>query len=300
MSPPLDCGCALCILEPRLLSALATTNADMIRELIPDSSRRNEICCAADLVSHLKTLSANTESDAFLGELLTARPLDPNFVDSVPILAFLPILHLAVRRVARQQPCLPTEDITQQTLSILLQYLRSAELHARQSHFAFAISRAVKRKIFEWAQRESRRNGTAHSDPAFLDALVEDDSFERHLLLRHFPHRCVTKRLITDSELNWLIDFKLEGAPSTWIWDRMEIRPTPSGRNSNASSGNCAGSQARDNTPFEDPDRASARTPSRQAPSGLSRLLPPASSRDLKASLPVLSVTRSDLVPACG
>jgi hypothetical protein len=213
MSPPLDCGCALCILEPRLLSALAATNAEMIRELIPESGRRNEICCAADLVSHLKTLSVNTESDGFLRELLTARPLDSNFIDSVLILAFLPMLHVVVRRVGRQQPCLSTEDITQQTLSILLQYLRSGELHTRQSHFAFAISRAVKRKIFEWAQRESRGNGTSHPDPAFLDALVEDDFFERHSLLRHFLHRCVTKRLITDSELNLLIDFKLEGVP---------------------------------------------------------------------------------------
>ena len=211
MSPPLACGCALCLLEPRLLSALATTNAEMIRELIPASSRRNEICCAADLVSHLKTRAANTESDGFLRELLMARPLDPNFIDGVLILAFLPMLHVVVRRVGRQQPCLSTDDITQQTLSILLQYLRSAELHTRQSHFAFAISRAVKRKIFEWAQRESRANGTSHPDSAFLDALVEDDSFERHSLLRHFLHRCVTKRLITDSELNLLIDFKLEG-----------------------------------------------------------------------------------------
>jgi hypothetical protein len=227
MSPPLDCGCALCILEPRLLSALANTNSEMIRELIPASSRRNEIGCAGDLVSHLKALPTNTGSDAFLRELVTARPLDPNFIDSVLILAFLPMLHVVVRRVARQQPCLPTEDITQQTLSILLQYLRSAELHTRQSHFAFAISRAVKRKIFEWAQRESRGNGTPHPDPAFLDALVEDDCFERQSLLRHFLHRCVTKRLITDSELNLLIDFKLEGGS-------LDIDVESSGTSTNA------------------------------------------------------------------
>jgi hypothetical protein len=211
MSPPLTCGCALCILEPRLLCALATTNAETIRELLPESTLRNEICCATDLVTRLKMVSAHTESDEFLRELLTARPLDPNFIDSVLILAFLPMLHVVVRRVVRQQPCLLTEDITQQTLSTLLQYLRSSELHKRQSHFAFAISRAVKRKVFEWAHRESRGNGMSHPDPAFLDTLTEDDCFERHSLLRHFLHRCVTKRLISDSELNLLIDFKLEG-----------------------------------------------------------------------------------------
>jgi len=211
MSPPLTCGCALCILEPRLLAALSSTDAEVIRELLPGSSFGNKISCSAELLSHLKTLTADTASDEFLRELLDARPLDPAFVESVLILAFLPTLHATVRRVGKQQPGLSHEDIIQQTLSILLQYLRSDELHSRQSHFAFAISRAVKRKVFEWAQRESRGNETAHLDPFLIEALTEDDSFERHLLLRHFLHRCVTKRLITNSELNLLIDFKLDG-----------------------------------------------------------------------------------------
>ena len=39
------------------------------------------------------------------------------------------------------------------------------ELQARQSHFAFAISRAVKRQVFEWASRESGKMGvTDHYD----------------------------------------------------------------------------------------------------------------------------------------
>ena len=210
MSPPLNCGCALCILEPRLLCALSSTDAEVIRELIPDSSFRYEISCATELLSHLKTLTADTASDEFLRELLTARPLDPTFIESVLVLAFLPALHATVRRVGKQQPGLSQEDIIQQTLSVLLQYLRSDELHSRQSHFAFAISRAVKRKIFEWAQRESRGNESAPPGTSVVDALTEDDSFERHLLLRHFLNRCVTKRLITCSELSLLIDYKLD------------------------------------------------------------------------------------------
>lgn len=210
MSPPLNCGCALCLLEPRLLSALSSTDAEVIRELIPGSSFRYEISCAAELLSHLKTLTADTASDEFLREVLIARRLEPAFIESVLILAFLPTLHGTVRRVGKQQPGLSQEDIIQQTLTVLLQYLRSEELHSRQSHFAFAISRAVKRKIFEWAQRESRRNEIAAPGTSVVDALTEDDSFERHLLLRHFLNRCVAKRLITNSELNLLIDYKLD------------------------------------------------------------------------------------------
>lgn len=211
MSPPLTCGCALCILEPRLLAALSSTDAEVIRELLLGSSAANEISSAAELLSYLKTLTADTASDQFLRELLIARPLEPAFIESILILAFLPTLHATVRRVGKQQPGLSHDDIIQQTLTVLLQYLRSDELHSRQSHFAFAISRAVKRKVFEWAQREGRGHETSHPDPSLIDALTEDDPFERHLLLRHFLHRCVTKRLITTSELNLLIDFKLDG-----------------------------------------------------------------------------------------
>jgi hypothetical protein len=211
MSPPLNCGCALCVLEPRLLSALSSTDAEVIRELLSGSTFGNEISCAAELLTRLRTLTADTASDDFLRELLNARPLDPTFIESVLILAFLPTLHATVRRVGKQQPGLPLEDIIQQALTVLLQYLRSDELHSRQSHFAFAISRAIKRKVFEWAQRESRGNETSHPDPLVIDALTGEDSFERHLLLRHFLHHCVTNRLITNSELNLLIDFKLNG-----------------------------------------------------------------------------------------
>ena len=173
---------------------------------------RNEISCAAELLSHLKTLAANTESDEFLRELLTARPLDPNFIESVLILAFLPTA--ARRRFDAWKATTGSFDrrtSPSRRSAFCCNICAPTNSSTRQSHFAFAISRAVKRKIFEWAQRESRGNGTVAPRSRVSDALAEDDSFERHLLLRHFLHRCVTKRLITDSELNLLIDFKLDG-----------------------------------------------------------------------------------------
>ena len=209
---PLICGCALCTLEARLLSDLSYTEATAIDELFSLSDGMHQYSSVTALLSRLKASTADRAADDFLRELLTARPLNPPFVESILVLAFLPTLHATVRRVGKQQLGLLAEDIVQQALTVLLQYLRSEELRARQSHFAFAISRAVKRRVFEWAQRESRdraaettANGTAFSDVA------GEDSFERHLLLRHFLHRCVTKRLITDSELNLLIQFKLDG-----------------------------------------------------------------------------------------
>lgn len=212
MPQEVRCHCALCNIEARLLSDLSFTEVDAIGELFSASHGLRQHSSVSSLVLHLKTSPVDATSDKLLRELLAIRPLNPRFIESLLVLTFLPMLHGAVRRVARQQPALSTEDIAQQALAFLLQYLASKELQARQTHFAFAISRAVKHKIFEWAQRETKGNGIVpHSDAALLNILADEDPFERHLLLRHFLNRCVTKRLITDFELNLLIQFKLDG-----------------------------------------------------------------------------------------
>jgi hypothetical protein len=144
------------------------------------------------LLSRLKTSPGDARSDEFLREPFAVRASNRTFIES--ILTFLPMLHGTVGRVSRRQPGLSPEDISQQALSFLLQYLRSPELQARQSHFAFAISRAVKRQLFEWAIRESGKLAlTNHYDEEPLAALPFEESFERYAFVRHFLHRCVTK-----------------------------------------------------------------------------------------------------------
>jgi DNA-directed RNA polymerase specialized sigma24 family protein len=133
-------------------------------------------------------------------------------MESLLVLVFLPMLHRTIRRVGKLQPELAREDITQQTLCFMLHYLRSYDLRSRHSHFAFAISRAVKRQVFEWANRESGKTGLLrYYDSETFAALAVEEPFERFTLLRHFLHRCVTKGLLTDAELDLLIQFKLNG-----------------------------------------------------------------------------------------
>ena len=181
-------------------------------KLFSVSERLREYPSVSSLLSDLKTSPADARSDQLLHELFVIRASAPAITESLLILTFLPMLHGTVRRVSRQQPGLSLEDISQQALSFLLQYLRSQELQARQSHFAFAISRAVKRQVFEWASRESGKMGvTDHYDGEALTSLTFEEPFERYAFLRHFLHRCVTKGLLTDSELNLLIDLKLNG-----------------------------------------------------------------------------------------
>jgi DNA-directed RNA polymerase specialized sigma24 family protein len=206
------CDCALCIIELRLVCDLSRTDSDALGELFSTSERLRVYPSVSSLLSHLKTSPADAGSDELLRELFAVRASDTSFIESLLVLTFLPMLHGTVRRVSRQQPALSQEDISQQALSFLLQYLSSRDLQARQSHFAFAISRAVKRQVFEWASRENGKTGlTDQFDDEALAAPAFEEPFERYAFLRHFLHRCVTKGLLTDAELNLLIDLKLNG-----------------------------------------------------------------------------------------
>jgi DNA-directed RNA polymerase specialized sigma24 family protein len=206
------CDCSLCNIEARLLSDLCSTEAGAFRELFSGSQSLLQYSSVSTLLMHLRMATADARSDELLCELFASQGTNSAFIESLLVLAFLPMLHGTIRRVSRQQPELSPEDITQQALSFLLQYLRSDELHARQSHFAFAISRAVKRQVFEWASRESGKTRLLnYYDAETLPALAFEEPFERYALLRHFLHRCVTKGLLTGAELDLLIQFKLNG-----------------------------------------------------------------------------------------
>jgi hypothetical protein len=85
-------------------------------------------------------------------------------------------------------------------------------MRVRRSHFAFVISRAVKRQVFAWAAREGAREALLDRGGNMLPPLAIEDSFERYAQLRHFLHGCVTRGVLTETELNLLIQFKLEGA----------------------------------------------------------------------------------------
>jgi hypothetical protein len=197
------CGCALCEMEPRLLASLAVGG---------ESSLPLAYQSVADLVRLLRASPAHAESDALLSELCKLRPARPMFIDSLLVLVFVPMLHRTVRRVAIWQPQLDEEDIVQQVLSALLEFLRSDEMRVRRSHFAFAIARAVKRQVFAWAAREGTKEAIFDRGGDVFSPVAVEDIFERHAQLRHFLHGCVTRGVLTENELNLLIQFKLEGA----------------------------------------------------------------------------------------
>jgi hypothetical protein len=210
MPAEIICACALCEMEPRLIASLAV--ADEPLSSFSESRLPLAYPSIADLVRLLRASPAHAESDALLSAIFKVRAARPTFIDSLLVLVFVPMLHRTVRRVAIWQPQLAEEDIVQQVLSALLEFLRSDEMRVRRSHFAFAISRAVKRQVFAWAAREGTKEALLDRGGNVLPPLAVEDSFERYAQLRHFLHGCVSRGVLTENELNLLIQFKLEGA----------------------------------------------------------------------------------------
>ena len=206
------CRCPLCRIETQLADELASSIAayDAIRGSAANGLRA--FASPFHLLSHLKATQAGPSSDELFRELLAARAVEPQFIETLMIVAFVPALHGTIRRIAKQQLRLTRADITQQALSVFLQVLGSEQIEKRQSHFAFAISRAVKRQLFEWAGREGAVHGPVREEePQTQLPLPDDELMERHAVLRHFLHRCIAKGLLGDAELDLLIQIKLDG-----------------------------------------------------------------------------------------
>ena len=212
MSLGTRCLCLLCHVESKLLAEFQSSDTRPHNVVLESSDHLPQIPPIPALLSELRTSAADPRSDELFRKLFAARETNPQLVETFLVLAFLPMLHHTIRRVGKHQPTLSADDITQQALTILLQFLRSEQLRLRASHFAFAISRAVKRRMFEWASREGSVNGArAEVNGEFLAALTIEEPYERHVLLCHFLDRCVAKGLLTDAEVDVLIQFKLEG-----------------------------------------------------------------------------------------
>jgi DNA-directed RNA polymerase specialized sigma24 family protein len=208
----IPCHCTLCHIEAQLLSELTRLHSRFVHGLFSGYPALLEGPTIGGLLSHLRTSPADAANDNLFREIFALRKTNPVFAESLLVLVFLPMLHRAVRLINRQQESLAEEDIAQQVLFFFLEFLGSAEMATRRSHFAYAIAREVKRHIFEWAKRESTKAALLDYADSEATVFVElEDSFEQYALLRHFLHRCVTKGMLTDSELDLLIQFKLDG-----------------------------------------------------------------------------------------
>ena len=198
-----SCDCPLCEMERHLLRAVNVCGSACLAALGFSSP--------AELLEVLRAVPVHTPSDDVFRLLFRLRPADLDFVESLLVLAFVPMLHRTIHRVLLYQPLLNEEDITQQALASMLEILRSREMVERKSHYAFAVSRALKRKLFAWGRREGRSHQQFPTIGDAPEPLSSADAFEEQAQLRHFLYRSLKRGELTDAELDLLIRFKLEG-----------------------------------------------------------------------------------------
>jgi hypothetical protein len=220
MSRESTCRCLICDLERTLRGEIARSHFEVCYLRFAHSHcLLATFPAASDLVAFLHTRTINNEipvSDRIVRKLLeTAATGGDAALRDLLLLAFIPMLHSTLRQVARRYPSLPPEDIAQHAVLSLLQILGSREFYERSSHVAFAISRVLRRNVFEWARRENRLAVASEIEEAVADLSFANDStepFERAVLLRHFLHRCHERGLLTGDDLELLVQFKLDAA----------------------------------------------------------------------------------------
>ena len=203
------CCCPLCRVETELLTDFLDPDLqEVCCQVLSSSPALGAFSGPGGLLEHLRLCRETSSSDAILSAMLRAKEIFRNgIVERLMILAFLPCMHASVRHVTRRYPYLSSEDASQQALQSLLRFLESEQLRTRQTFLGFAISRRVKRAIFEWAERETRAR---LFEGETLDFESPQDSIERPALLRHFLDRAVRRGVLSDNELNLLVQFKLE------------------------------------------------------------------------------------------
>lgn len=215
-----SCHCLLCGLELNLKEQLREPDSQQEFSKISASSfLLSGFPNSFALTAHLRSCRSNGNgthpADGILLDMLHLRQRNGNntLLRDILLLAFIPVLHSAVRQLHRRYPLLSNEDAAQHLVVSLLEALDSPGLLARNSHLPFAISRMVKRRMFEWAERQDRTPGNAERDEPMAEADVIrgiPESIERAVLLRHFLCRCQREGLLTGSDLGLLVDIKLE------------------------------------------------------------------------------------------
>jgi DNA-directed RNA polymerase specialized sigma24 family protein len=216
------CRCLLCQLELRLKQQLREArHLESYSEVAQSSLGLSGFPNAFALTEHLRTCRSNGNgshpADAVLLELLHLRWAlrTDTVLRDILLLAFIPVLHSTSRQIAKQYASVPSDDAAQHLVVTFLEALDSSVLRGRNSHLAFAISRMVRRKVFDWARRESRTPGSADRDdplaePASILGIPEP--LERAAFLRHFLFRCERQGLLTALDLELLVHIKLEGS----------------------------------------------------------------------------------------
>ena len=231
MSGLLSCCCPVCELEHALLSELnGEVHKSEYEIFVSRSSVLSAFPTASDLLMHLRRSQIAGdlagELDEILGEVIRVSH-DPQqeIGRHLLLLILMPAIHKTSSQIAYGFPSLTRDDIAQHILTSVLDIVSSKLLHAQTSHFAFAITRAMRRSAFRWAIREADMGLRSNIENIGLAEFSTDpsSSFEPGILLGEFLSRCLATGLISPAEHELLLLFKVHGVSSEVLAARQQV-----------------------------------------------------------------------------
>jgi DNA-directed RNA polymerase specialized sigma24 family protein len=226
-----SCCCPVCELESALLAKLhsAHNEAEYQKFASPSSvlsafSTCNELLLC--LRESQKTDNHASRSDETLGELLRiSRNPVQEIGRHLVLLILMPAIHRTSTQIIAGFPSLMRDDIAQHLVTSVLDIANSQALQAQTSHFAFTITRAMRRSAFRWALREADFAAAANIEETVLHKLPADvaQSFEPKIILGEFLSRCLSRGLLSPSEHELLVLFKIQGISSEVLAARYNV-----------------------------------------------------------------------------
>ena len=141
---------------------------------------------------------------------------DPELRQGIVLLILMPAVHKTSRQIKLGFPSLEHDDIAQHLFTAVLQILRSRTLLRQESHFAFTITRLMRRLSFRWALHETRPAPvTGLPTLSSVEPAVEaSGNVEPKVLLQEFLDGCLSNGLLTETEHELFVLFKIEGVAS--------------------------------------------------------------------------------------
>jgi len=194
-------------------------SSDEFQHFTANNSLLSGFATAFDLLSHLHRQEDKDRipsADAVLCELLNAKnsPLTVRVWRSLLLLAFIPTVHRTTSQLVAVFPSLARDDISQNLIAALLEFLDSKELNSRQSHYAFAVARKLRRCAYRWAIRESRSSFTNDLDGDTTISVLSRSNgraVQPENILFQFFDDCQRRGWLTTAERQLIVEFKLEG-----------------------------------------------------------------------------------------
>lgn len=216
-----SCDCLICRLERDLAAELGEDRARaQYQGLVSSRTALSLFSSPTLLIQELHRRSEsdhNPTADVLLSEILREN----GQTDSHPVwkqlllLAFIPTIHRTTTQVAFAFPSLARDDVSQHVLTLFLENLASQDLKRRDSHVAFTVARALRRKAFRWAIQESRKSlvNEAVDDTHEPRSTAVEDAFAPRFLLDQFLDACERADLLSEEERALIKAFKIDGIP---------------------------------------------------------------------------------------